>query len=154
MGDGDQGCHEEVPKPHEPQRGRGGRAGPQSGRRGTPAQPQTPQHRVGPPRHRASGQSSTHTHRCIEIYKRKHLPTCCAVTAKIVSCTWTCRGTCGLIPLYLLCIIVSVDPGNQPDADVCERTFNSRPRGEKNGAVLNKCKFMFSPSTSRDLHQL
>lgn len=44
--------------------------------------------------------------------------------------------------LYLLCIIVFVDTGNQPDADVCEGTLHSRPRGEKDGAVLNKCKFI------------
>ncbi len=71
MGDGDQGCHEEVPEPHEPQCDWGGRAGPQSGWRGPPAQPQTPQHRVGPTKHRACGQSSeqTHTLRYVEIYK-------------------------------------------------------------------------------------
>lgn len=49
----------------------------------------------------------------------------------------------GLISLYSLCI-VRVDTGNQPDADLCEGTFHSRPRGEKDGAVLNKCKFILS----------
>ena len=55
MGDSDQGGDEEVPQPHEPQRGGGGRVGAQPGRRGPAAQPPAPQHRVGHPSHRASG---------------------------------------------------------------------------------------------------
>lgn len=58
LGDSDQGSYEEVPQPHEPQCDWGGRAGPQSGYRGPPSQPQTPQHRVGPAGYRKSGQSS------------------------------------------------------------------------------------------------
>lgn len=61
VGDSHQGCHEEVPEPNEPQRDWGGRAGAQPWWRRTSAQPQTPQHRVGPPGHRASGPSSRPT---------------------------------------------------------------------------------------------
>lgn len=66
MGDCDQGCHEEVPQPHEPQCGWRRCAGSQSGLRGTPSQPQTPQHRVGAAIYCTSGQSKPL--RCSETY--------------------------------------------------------------------------------------
>nr|XP_057909577.1 PRELI domain containing protein 3A isoform X2 [Doryrhamphus excisus] len=59
MGDGDQGRHEEVSQPHESTCGGRGRAGPPHGHRRTPAQPPTPQHRVGPAGDRTSGQLVT-----------------------------------------------------------------------------------------------
>lgn len=47
MGHSDQGGHEEVPEPHEPQRGGRGRLGAQRGWLGAAAQPAPAEHRVG-----------------------------------------------------------------------------------------------------------
>lgn len=58
-----------------------------------------------------------------------------------------------MILLYLLCFTVLADTRDQPDTDLCEGTFHSRPRGEKDGVVLNKCKFALSPSASHDFDQ-
>lgn len=46
-----------------------------------------------------------------------------------------------MIVIRYLWIIIPVDTGHQPDADICEGAFHSRPRGEEDGAVLNQCKF-------------
>lgn len=118
MGDGHQGCNEEVPEPNEPKCDWCGRSGAQPRWRRPSAQPQTPQHRVGPPSHRASGQSD----RNIGFVS---LPAALRHVA-LFSC-----ANKDLFDLFL-------DPGDQSDGDLCEGTLYSRPRGEEDGAVFNK----------------
>lgn len=51
LGNCDDSCHEEIPQPHEPQRGGSGCPGQTRGRQREAAQPPAPEHRVGNPVH-------------------------------------------------------------------------------------------------------
>lgn len=125
MGDSHQGCNEEVPQPNEPECDWGGRSGAQPGWRRPSAQPQTPQHRVGPPSHRASGQSDRQTERSVWFYCLPHFSAwyCFLCTKHLFACIYD----------------VFLDPGDQSDGDIRERTLYSWPGGEEDGAVLIKC---------------
>lgn len=51
LGNCDDSCHEEIPQPHEPQRGGSRCPGQTRGSQREAAQPQAPEHRVGNPVH-------------------------------------------------------------------------------------------------------
>lgn len=146
VGDSHQGCNEEVPEPNEPKCDWGGRSGAQPWRRGPPAQPQTPQHRVGPPGHRASGQALTH------LWPDRDITLLSCVDSRVperLRVMGDCL--CGHVVIYCICDVFP-DTGDQSDGDIREGTLYSRPRAEADGAMLNKCTHLVLPyiSTSWD----
>lgn len=113
-----QSRHEEVSQPHEPQRYWSGRTWAQPGRRGTPAQSPTPQHRVGPPQYCASGQFTRPP-----------------ASDKFACAVQGCLAADTVINVF-------TDTRNQPDAHLREGTLHRQPRWKEDGAVFNQCQFI------------
>lgn len=91
---------------------------------------------MGPPGHRASGQSD----RNISFA----LPPAPLQLGALLGFFFVCANK----HLFFCICDVFLDSGHQPDGDIREGTLYSGPRGEEDGAVLNKCVHLVLPQVS------